>query len=261
MSTSPPLLELVDAGVAFGGREVLSGIDLRIDPGERVALVGPSGSGKTTLLRLLNGTLVVDRGRASALGRDLARTGGAALREVRSRIGFVHQDHSLVPVVRVSHNVLAGQLGRRGSLAALRMMLFPRGEDLERAHAVLERVGLGERLFARTDSLSGGEQQRVAVARALFQEPVALLADEPVASVDPARARDLIELLLELARERGLTLLVSLHDVELAREFFPRTVGLRGGRKVLDGPTEELDPRAYETLFRLADAGGGAGGG
>jgi phosphonate transport system ATP-binding protein len=163
----------------------------------------------------------------------------------------VHQDLALVPNLRVSQNVIAGGLGALGFLASARAMLLPSSADLERVVAILERVGIGEKLFQRTDSLSGGQRQRVAIARALFQDPRALLADEPVSSVDPARARDTVGLLRSLCAERGLTLLVSLHDLELAREFFPRLVGLRDGRIVFDRPTSELAESEYRELYRL----------
>jgi phosphonate transport system ATP-binding protein len=136
----------------------------------------------------------------------------------------------------VLQNVIAGRLGRRGSLGALRDLLRPSRSDTREIHRILERVGIGERLYERTDRLSGGEQQRVAIARALFQQPAALLADEPVSSVDPARARDTVSLLAELSAERDLTLCMSLHNLDLAREFFPRLVGLRRGSSSSTNP-------------------------
>lgn len=243
--------ELSGATVAFDGRTVLSGIDLRIGQGEAVAIVGPSGSGKTTLLRLLGGTLRPTRGSVRMDGTELGQIPRAELRAVRSTVGFIHQDHSLVPILRVVQNVLAGKLGQRGFWRSTRSMLWPTPAELETAHSLLERVGIPEKLFHRTDTLSGGQQQRVAIARALYQDPCAILADEPVASVDPARGRDLLRLLTELAREGGLTLVASLHDLDMARAFLPRTVGLRGGRVVFDAPTAEIPESDFEDLYRL----------
>ena len=257
MDAQGVVFELRDAGMAFDGRPVLRRVNLGVRAGETVALVGPSGAGKTTLLRLLNGTLVPTGGEVRFEGRALSGLGPSELRRVRARVGFVHQDHSLVPNLRVSQNVVSGALGRRGLLGAVRALVWPARPDLERAHALLEDLGIADKLFARTDTLSGGEQQRVAVARALFQEPAALLADEPVASVDPARARSLIELLRGLAQDRGLALLVSLHDLALAREFFPRLVGLRGGRVAFDGRPTDISEAQFTALYRLEAENGG----
>ncbi len=238
-------------GVRFGETQVLQGVDLDVAAGERVALVGPSGAGKTTLLRVLNGVVQPTAGHGLMDGTDLSALRPGELRAWRARVGFVPQDHALVPNLRVVQNVVSGRLGQRGFWSAARSLTFPSSADLEAAHELLARVGIGEKLYARTDTLSGGQQQRVAIARALFQQPDALLADEPVASVDPARARDLIRLLTELAAERGLTLIASLHDLTLAREFFPRVIGLRAGRKIVDGPTTSLSAAEVTALYRL----------
>ena len=237
--------------VRFRGLVALDDVDLRIESGEHVALVGPSGSGKTTLLRLLNGTLRPSAGRVGVNGDDLSSLSGRALRKVRAGIGFVHQSLDLVPNLRVSQNVLSGMLGRLSFPASVRTMLFPSRRDLSRVHEILDRVGVGEKLFERPDRLSGGQQQRIAIARALMQDPVALLADEPVASVDPARARDTVELLARLANRSGATLLMSLHNLDLARLSFPRMVGLRRGRVLFDRPTADVSEEEYRALYRL----------
>lgn len=237
--------------VDLGGREVLRGIDLRVAPGEAVAFVGPSGAGKTTLLRLLNGAVVPAAGAVRVEGHDLSRLSGAALRRQRARLGFVHQDLRLVPNLRVVQNVLCGRLGTLGPVGTARLLLAPAREDLREAHRLLERVGVADRMYERVDRLSGGQAQRVAVARALFQRPGLLAADEPVASVDPARARAVIELLVRLSREDGLTLCVSLHDPSLVREFFPRVVGLRDGRVAFDLPVAEVGPATLAGLYSL----------
>jgi phosphonate transport system ATP-binding protein len=146
---------------------------------------------------------------------------------------------------------MAGRLGTLSLAATLRsMIVIPRRTEHE-IHEILSRVGIGHKLYERTDRLSGGERQRVAIARALYQRPIALLADEPVSSVDPARARDTVELLTSVCRESRLTLCVSLHNLDLAREFFPRLVGLRRGRVAFDANTTELEPGQFETLYRL----------
>jgi phosphonate transport system ATP-binding protein len=175
---------------------------------------------------------------------------------VRAGIGFVHQDLRLVPNLRVSQNVLSGSLGRRNFWQSLLMFLHPAGADLREAHRILERVGIGDELFQRVDRLSGGQQQRVALARALFQKPGLLLADEPVSSVDPARAADLLDLLTGICREEGLTLCVSLHDPDLALRYFPRIIGLRDGRIAFDRAAAEVTAEDLAPLYSLEAADG-----
>jgi phosphonate transport system ATP-binding protein len=247
-------LRLDDVTVRYGDVLALDRISLTVAAGERVGFVGPSGAGKTTLLRLLNGSVRPSAGKATVLGRDVAALSPGELRRLRSAIGFVHQDLGLVPNQRVIRNVLAGRLGRRGFPGAVRMMLMPTRAEAVDVHRILERVGVQEKLYERTDRLSGGQRQRVAIARALYQEPAALLADEPVSSVDPARARDTVELLTSVSRERGLTLCMSLHNLELARAFFPRLVGMRQGRVVFDRATEGLSEGEFGELYRLEGA-------
>ena len=245
--------------VTLGATAALRDVDLRVDAGEAIAIIGPSGAGKTTLLRVLAGVLDPDRGSASVDGVPLAGLTQRERQAIRASIGFVHQDHALVPVLRVLQNVIAGRLGKAGLSAGLRRMVFPLTEEREAVHATLERVGIGETLYKRVDRLSGGQQQRVAIARALYQEPRALLADEPVASVDPVRSRAIIQLLIDVAKERGATLIASLHDVELAVEFFPRIVGVRDGRVVFDVRADEhgthagLDKAMLQELYEQGD--------
>jgi len=243
---------LVDSvSVAFGKTAAVRDASLRIEPGEQVGLIGPSGAGKTTLLRLLVGAVRPSSGRVLVDGRDLSSLPNGDLRRVRSEIGFIYQDHRLISTQRVLTNVLAGRLGRWSLLGSLRELSFPRKPEIQSIHRLLARVGIPEKLYQHVDSLSEGQQQRVAIARALYQEPKALLADEPVSSVDPARAHDTIELLTTTARERDLTLLVSLHDLELARELFPRLIGMRHGRIAFDCPTNEVTDRQLEELYLL----------
>ena len=237
--------------VAFGAALALRGANLAVKPGESVALVGPSGAGKTTLLRLLNGAVVPTAGRVEVDGISLADLGGDALRLLRSRIGFVHQDLRLVPNLRVSQNVLSGRLGRQSWWETARTFMRPRSTELEAVHHLLERVGIADQMFQRVDRLSGGQAQRVAIALALYQEPRILLADEPVASVDPARAEALLTLLGAICADEGLTLVVSLHSPELARRRFERLVGLRGGCVVFDSPAKQVTDAQLTALYDL----------
>lgn len=245
------LFDLTDVAVRFAAVTALESITLRVGRGERVAFVGPSGAGKTTLLRVLNGIVRPTGGTARIGGRSIASLTPRQLQELRAQIGFVHQELCLVPNLRVIRNVMAGRLGRQTLLGSLRSMMFPSRAEAVRVHEILDRVGIAEKLYERTDKLSGGQQQRAAIARALYQEPAALLADEPVASVDPARARDTLALLCDISAERGLTLCVSLHNLELAREFFPRIVALKHGRIAFDRPAESLDDAQFHELYQL----------
>lgn len=239
-------LEGVDK-VFPGGEVALQGVTLRIARGERVALVGPSGAGKTTLFRLLNLTLRPTRGTLRVLGTDPSALRGRELRALRRRIGTVYQQHNLVGRLRVVHNVLAGRLGGWSTLTALRSLLVPCEVGL--AEEALRRVGIPEKLHARTDTLSGGQQQRVAIARVLVQDPEVILADEPVASVDPALARSLVRLLVELSEAGGKTLLMSLHTVELALASFPRLVGVADGRVCFDLPPDRVTRELLGELY------------
>ncbi|MDF1837314.1 MAG: ATP-binding cassette domain-containing protein [Planctomycetota bacterium] len=246
-----PVFIVEDLGLSLGGTEILKGLSFTVNPGERIAFLGPSGAGKTSLLRVLAGNHQPSSGHVHTLGICLSELKPAGIRRVRSQMGFVHQDLALVPNLRVLQNVLAGRLGRLKALAALRSLLWPNKEQTHRVFELLEELGIGDKLYERTLSLSGGEQQRVALARALYQDPRALLADEPVSAVDPARSRDLIRLMSKVAEDRKLPLLVSLHNPELAREFFPRLVGLRQGSIVFDLPKEQVTDDHLEALYRI----------
>ena len=250
-SDSNDLLRLEGVSVRFDALQALHPLSLSIGEGERVALVGPSGAGKTTLLRILNATLRPTTGEVHLDGKRARDYTPAQLRQWRSRIGFVYQDLSLVPNLRVIQNVLSGRLGQQGVLRSAKSLFFPTRAEVTAVHEILERVGIGEKLYERTDRLSGGQQQRVAIARALYQDPILLLADEPVASVDPARARRVVKLLTEISAERNLSLVMSLHNLELAREFFPRLVGLRGGEVAFDRAADELTGHEFEKLYEI----------
>ena len=247
------MFELSQAHKSFGAVHALSDIDLQIAKGERVALIGASGSGKTTLLRLFGAQLAPDRGEVRVLGCNPLVLGERKLRDLRSRLGYLPQDLGLVPNLRVLQNVVGGRCGRRSILGSLRDLILPAVGVRRRIYELLERVGIAEKMYDRADTLSGGQQQRVAVARALFQEPAVILADEPVSAVDPARARDVLELLTRLSEEEGLTLLVSMHQLDLAREFFPRLVGLKHGNVHFDGKPSELGSEGLSALFDLGD--------
>jgi phosphonate transport system ATP-binding protein len=228
------MLKLLDVTVRYErqGPPVLDRLGLSAQAGECVALVGPSGSGKTTLLRSVNSSVAIEAGQVWVGDAQVSRARGRALRAIRSRIAFIAQKHDLVDRLRVYQNVMAGALGRWSTAHALRFLLRPNTRELDEAREALDSVNLAHKLRNRTTELSGGEQQRVAIARALVQHPLAILADEPVASLDPDTAAQVLELLCNLARSRGITLLCSLHQPELARRYFDRILRIEKGHAV-----------------------------
>jgi len=240
--------ELVDVRKVFGDGDIaLGGVSLAVGRGEHVAFIGPSGAGKTTLFRILNLTLRPTSGRVRLDGRDVAGFSDAELRRARTRIGSVYQQQNLVGRLRVVHNVLAGNLGRWSTVTALASLVRPR--EATTAGQALERVGMPEKLWARTDELSGGQQQRVAIARVLVQDPDAILADEPVSSVDPSLAITLVSLLRDLSHASGKTLCMNLHSVELALSYFPRIIGLRDGRVQFDLSPDKVTDELLTALY------------
>jgi len=246
-----PVFELRQVTQQFGHFVALDRITLQIYSGERVALVGPSGAGKSTLLRLLNGTLFPSQGEVWALGQNLRRLSSRQLRLVQRQIGTIYQQFHLVDSLRVIHNVNAGHLGRWSFWQAALSLVYPL--EVKTAAAALHRVGIPEKLYARTDRLSGGQQQRVAIARVLVQDPLAILADEPVSSLDPALSQEVMELLQALVQESGKTLVTSLHSVELARSHCDRILGLRDGKILFDAPPASVSVEMIDALYRLKE--------
>jgi len=233
--------------VVYGnGTRALSATSLKFFQGEFVVLLGASGAGKSTLLRSLNGLVSPSGGEVVATGIGNL-SDPVHLRLHRRHTGMVFQQHHLIGRLSVLANVLIGRLGYHGALATL----FPWSRvEKEGALTALDRVGLLDRALDRADQLSGGQQQRVGIARALVQRPQLLLADEPIASLDPATAEDLLTLLQGICRSDGLTLVVSLHQVEFARQFADRIVGLQGGAVVFDGTPAEMTFDLAENIYR-----------
>jgi phosphonate transport system ATP-binding protein len=254
-------LRIVAARKTFGrARPALAGIDATVRPGERVALIGASGSGKSTLMRCLSGLETLDSGpgRIELFGRVLQADGRLAgdARQQRRQVGMVFQQFNLVGRLPLITNVLAGlapSLPLWRALAGKFSM-----HEQARALEVLEAVGLAPQAFQRASTLSGGQQQRAAIARVLLQGARLLLADEPVASLDPESTRRVMDLLMALNRDQGLTLIVSLHHVALARRYCERVLALRDGALVFDGPTSALSTDFLERLYG-ADAPDSAG--
>ena len=225
------MLNIENVVVRYPGHTtpVLNGFSLRVLPGERVAIIGPSGAGKTTLFRAISGFLPVHAGHIAVAGTNVDAVHGRLLREVRKKVAVISQGHDLVDRLSVYQNVMAGALGRWSSARAFRFLLWPRRHELEQARIALERVGIPEKLRARTSDLSGGQHQRVAIARALVQRPVLLLADEPIASLDPTLSEQIITLICGLATEANIGLLCSLHQHQFALKYFDRVIELQSG--------------------------------
>jgi phosphonate transport system ATP-binding protein len=230
----------------------LYGIDLTVAPGEFVAIIGPNGAGKTTFLRSVNRLVEPTAGTVRVAGQAVTGTDPQALRQVRRTIGMIFQQFNLVRRASVLDNVLAGRLGYVPPLPSL-LGRFP-ARDRALARECLEQVGLVDLADRRASTLSGGEQQRVGIARALAQEPRVILGDEPTASLDPALTGSIMGILRRINRERGLTLVVSQHQLETALEYGTRVVGFRTGRICFDGPPERVTPAVVEAVY-----GDGAG--
>ena len=248
----PPLLELRGAGRRWGERSALSDLSLSIPPGQSVALVGPSGSGKTTLLRLLAGALAASEGGVTVSGQDMRSLRHRELQRYRARCGIVPQSQALIRQLSVHHNVAAGLLAERPWYRVAASLLVR--TDALRVRVALEQVGLRDRQWDDVSTLSFGQQQRVAVARALVRDPLVLLADEPTASLDPVTARAVADLLAAQARRRGATLVVSTHQPDRMIERVDRVIGLRDGRIALDSATHDL---ASGDLDAFYDGAGG----
>jgi phosphonate transport system ATP-binding protein len=242
------MIEVAGLRVILGSAVVaVDGVDLVIEPGEFVVILGRSGAGKTTFLRALNRLVEPSAGRIRVAGRDVTGAGPAELRAARRRIGMIFQQFNLVRRASVLDNVLAGRLGYVPVLPSL-LGRVP-STDRALALACLERVGLAHLAPRRADTLSGGEQQRVAIARALAQAPSVILADEPTASLDPALTGSIMDILRRINVERGLTLLVSQHQLETALAYATRIVGLRRGRVCFDGAPGEVTPAVAEAIY------------
>ena len=230
------------------GDEALKGIDLSIGGSETTAMIGPSGAGKSTFIRCINRLTEPTAGSITLDGTDLTALDDDGLREARRDIGMIFQEYNLVERLTVMENVLTGRLGYVSGWQAFRRSFPP--EDIERAYEILARVGLDDMENKRVDELSGGQRQRVGIARAVIQQPTILLVDEPTSSLDPETSNTVMRLLTEIAAERGIPVLINIHEVDLATEYADRIVGLYDGEIVFDGPPENLQDEALDRVYR-----------
>ncbi|AMM23741.1 phosphonate ABC transporter ATP-binding protein [Variovorax sp. PAMC 28711] len=229
------------------GQRALQTVSLAARDGERLAIIGPSGAGKTTMLRVLGAALKPSEGDVQTLGASPWRLTAPQLRKLRARIGTVHQSPPIAPRLRVVTAVLAGRLGEWSTGRALASLLRP--VDTAGAHAVLARLSLEDRLFDRCDRLSGGQLQRVGIARTLYQRPALLLADEPVSALDPTLADAALGELVAQSERTGATFVASLHAVDLALRWFPRIVGMRQGEVMFDAAVGDVTESMLGALY------------
>jgi phosphonate transport system ATP-binding protein len=229
------------------GLPVLRGIDLTFPGSGVVAIIGPSGTGKSTLIRCINRLVQPTSGEILFRGQDLATLSGRALKNARRRIGMVFQEYNLVERLTVMENLLCGRLGYVSSWRAW-LRKFPE-HDIQRAFELLDSVGLPGFASQRADALSGGQRQRVGIARAIMQEPDIILADEPTSSLDPKTSVEIMEILQKVARDRDIPVIVNIHNVELARRFASRIIGMTGGQVVYNGSPEGLTDADLKTIY------------
>ncbi|MFN2355809.1 MAG: phosphonate ABC transporter ATP-binding protein [Desulfopila sp.] len=229
------------------GNPVLKDISFEVQGESSVAIIGPSGTGKSTLIRCVNKLIPPTSGKVYVSGENITRLKGRDLRLARRKIGMVFQEFNLVERLSVMENVLCGRLGYIPSWQAW-LRKYPQS-DIDRAFALLESIGLLEFSRQRADSLSGGQRQRVGIARAIMQDPHVLLADEPTSSLDPKTSVEIMELLVSLSKQHSIPLLINIHDVELAKRYTARIIGLSEGGIVFDGPPAELTNAHLKEIY------------
>jgi phosphonate transport system ATP-binding protein len=247
VATVPADVEFRSVDKRIDDKLVLDGISCAVATGERVALIGPSGAGKTTMLRAIAGVLWPTAGAVTVLGKQTGLLRGRGLCRLRKQVGLLYQQDNLIPGLRVVHNVLMGRLGQWSLLRSLWSLLFP--QELDTARRALQHVELQDRLWALPGELSGGEQQRVAIARLLVQQPRILLADEPQSALDIRLGREVVRLLLGLSQQYHTTLIVSLHSLELLGEGFDRILALRAGKLIWEGRPEQLGRDVLQDVY------------
>ena len=241
------MLDVISLTKTFGANTAVDNATFKVDRPLMLGIIGRSGAGKSTLLRMLNRLTTSNSGQVLFEGRDVLALQGRDKRNWQSDCAMIFQQFNLVPRMDVVSNVLHGTLGRRSTLATM-FNLFPR-EDIERAIAILDRLGIAEHAPKRAEALSGGQQQRVAIARALMQDPKIILADEPIASLDPMNAQTVMEALRRINQEDGRMVIANLHTLDTARRYCDRIIGMRDGRIVFDGNPSQLTTGVARDIY------------
>lgn len=243
------MLELKGIKVVYDKKIVaLKDVDLKIEQGEFIGVIGSSGSGKSTLLKTINLLVRPTEGEVLIDGKDITSISSKELRKIRADIGFIFQDYNLIERSTVLENVLIGRLPYTTTFKSL-LGIF-KDDDYERAQIALRQVGLSDKIFKKADDLSGGEKQRVAIAKTLCQRPRMILADEPVASLDRASSQSVMEYFKKVNEKKNITILINLHDVDLALKYSHRILAIKDGRIIFDGKPGELDERILKELYR-----------
>ncbi|UOQ50064.1 phosphonate ABC transporter ATP-binding protein [Gracilibacillus caseinilyticus] len=242
------MIEFQDVSLVYpNGTEGLKQINLKINEGEFVVIVGLSGAGKSTFIRSINRLVTPTSGALLVEDEDILQLKGSGLRRLRTKIGMIFQSYNLVKRSTVMKNVISGRLGYTGTFKSI-LNIFSK-EDKLLAYENLKRVNIEEKLYNRADELSGGQQQRVSIARVLTQKPKLILADEPVASLDPPTSHQVMKYLKQINREDNITTIVNLHFIDMAMEYADRIIGMRAGEVVFDGPASEVTEKTFEEIY------------
>ncbi|MFS0749021.1 phosphonate ABC transporter ATP-binding protein [Oceanobacillus sp. 1P07AA] len=255
------MIEFKDVGLVYpNGTEGLKNINVKINDGEFVVIVGLSGAGKSTFIRSINRLVTPTTGELIIDDENILKYSGNKLRMLRTKTGMIFQNYNLVKRSNVFKNVLAGRLGHTGTIRSIFNQY--KKEDVALAYESLQRVNIAEKIYNRADELSGGQQQRVSIARVLTQQPKYILADEPVASLDPPTSHQVMTYLKKINREDKITTIVNLHFIDMAMEYADRIIGMRAGEVVFDGPVSEVSESTFEEIYgrsiREDDLRGGA---
>lgn len=242
------MIEFKDVSLVYpNGTQGLKNVNLTIKDGEFVVIVGLSGAGKSTLIRSINRLVTPTSGQLLVDGEDILKYRSKNLRKLRTKTGMIFQNYNLVKRSSVLKNVLAGRLGHTGTLRSIFNLYSKQDKGL--AYESLKRVNIEEKVYSRADELSGGQQQRVSIARVLTQQPKYILADEPVASLDPPTSHQVMTYLKKINKEDNITTIVNLHFIDMAMEYADRIIGMRAGEVVFDGPASEVSEKTFEEIY------------